>query len=219
MIARVATFLTLLIALSPQTRDQARPSTGPCTISGVVVTDELSPQPVRRARVTLTGPRLIDGASGGAGAAGATIIGALGSTLPDDNGRFTFSSLPTGVYLLDAAKPALVTQVQFGAAGDRQPPAMVTLTDTQPVANVTIKMIKGAAIMGTVRDHEGQVIQGATVRASLVAKGANDRPALVRETTTDDLGRYRLSDLSPGEFLVEATIRVATGATTDLIRA
>jgi len=203
MTSRVASLLVLWIALSPQSRDEtARPPVGPGTIAGVVVTDGSSPQPVRRAQVTLSD------ASG---------VAAAAST--DDSGRFAFTSLPVGAYVLSAIKLPLV-DASFASAGPRQPGLSVTITETKPIVNVTIALTRGAVITGTVRDQDGQPVQGALVTGSVVIAGpAGVRTAVARTATTDDLGRYRLYPLSPGSFVVDATLPGLNAAPSDSVRA
>ncbi len=93
----VALALTAVIAqgaqAQPPVRD-ARPSAvvGTATVSGVVVSADAQPRPLRRARVTLNGPGL---------AMGRTAITA-------DDGWFSFDRLPPGRFTLGAFKDGYV---------------------------------------------------------------------------------------------------------------
>src|SRR5204862_418296 len=72
---------------------------GTGAISGLVVSTGSSPQPIRRAVVKLS-------ASGNVNRAAIT----------DDNGQFSFASLPPGAFSLSVSKPAYVTTT-FGQKG------------------------------------------------------------------------------------------------------
>jgi hypothetical protein len=82
-----------MLADAPQQpRDAARATaTGASRLSGVVLTDEHSRQPVRRAIVTIRGSGL----------------GVSRSTITDDDGRFSFDTLPAGRFIVTAARRAL----------------------------------------------------------------------------------------------------------------
>jgi hypothetical protein len=175
----------------PQTRDPAavRPATGPGSISGVVVTDETPPQPVARARVTLT---RIDG-----------VLVQPVST--DDRGRFSFASLSIGSYIVEARRASLVAPA-FTSAGARVPLTSVVLSDAQPGVSITLKLAKAGVITGTVRDQNGEPLQGVDVMTSDVRAGAV-APAGQRQTAvTDNLGRYRLASLPAGVYVVSAAL-------------
>jgi hypothetical protein len=63
-----------------------------------------------------------------------------------------------------------------------------------PTEDVEVILVRGGALVGTVRDEEGAPVPGAGVRSGKV------------ETTADDQGRYRLADLPTG-FLAEMDAR------------
>ena len=86
-------------------------------------------------------------------------------------------------------------------------------TSQPQVFTPTPPLAKGAAITGIVRDQDGQPVQGAAVSASSVGG------SVVRSAATDDLGRYRLSPLPPGDFVVDATITNTAATPGDGIRA
>ena len=68
------------------------PTSGTASITGVVVSDEERPQPVRRAIVTLTGDRLRP--SRGA--------------VTDDEGKFDIGNLPAGRFTLIVSRASLI---------------------------------------------------------------------------------------------------------------
>lgn len=163
-------------------------------ISGVVVSDGESPNhPLRRAIVTLSG----------GGVAGSV------QTATGDDGRFVFAQLPAGRFSLTAEKPAYVKAYYGSKRPGRTPGAPIALANDQSVANITIALLRGAVISGTVRDEFGNPLSSAQVRALQPAVVNGDRklidpPGPIRWEVTDDRGMYRIYGLLPGEYTVQA---------------
>ncbi|MFI5177008.1 MAG: collagen binding domain-containing protein [Vicinamibacterales bacterium] len=121
--------------------------------------------------------------------------------LVDDDGRFTFTGLPPGVFTLATNHAGY-----FGNGGAQRDPSpvarIVDLSGGQRVADLTLTLWKLGAIEGVVT-ADGDPLVGVEVRALrrtllagrwLLAGGAT--------TSTDDRGRYRLSGLTPGDYVV-----------------
>jgi hypothetical protein len=181
---------------APPSRDSRAAATGPAEISGVIVTDEETPKPVRRAEVRAILP----------GSAPRT-------THSDAEGRFVFSNLPTGRYTIDASKPGFV-RTAYGARRHDRPGTPVTLTDTQRRQVLQLRMPRGAVITGRIVDEFGQPAQGARVRAQLVRMLNGERTLSELPLTgaflgeaADDRGVYRLYGLPAGEYVISATPR------------
>ncbi len=60
--------------------------------------------------------------------------------------------------------------------------------------NTEARQLDASTLRGVVKDQQGAVIQGATVRAKQAATGAT------REARTNDEGLYVLTNLQPGEY-------------------
>lgn len=180
----------------PQTpRDSAaRPATGTASISGVVLEDDGSNQPVRRARVTVRGSDQV----------------AARSTATDDRGRFTLRALPAGHYTLTVSKPAYVT-ISYGARHPGRGPGLpITLTDGQALTGLSIRLPHGAVITGTVTDDFGLPVPDVMIRVMQFQTVSGRRqlmPARLGrsvQTQTDDRGRYRIYGLTAGTYVVSA---------------
>jgi hypothetical protein len=181
--ALVALLGTVVYAAAPRP-SQVAPA-GTAVLTGVVVTDTSSPQAVRRATVRL------------AGAAGtsARLVGT------DDAGRFVFDALPAGSVTLSATKPGLVPAYHGSKHPGRGPGVPIAIAGGARV-EVTLKMLPGAALTGTITDALGAPTPGVSVAA------VDLRPAAAAPLTravTDDRGVYRIFGLAPGEYLVAAT--------------
>jgi hypothetical protein len=173
--------LILCLSVLQQPARDAPVKAGPAaigTIDGRVTVADTKPEaPLRRARVTLTG--------------GALRQPEVADT--DINGRYRFERA-AGSYRVSVSKPGFVT----AEAGEIE----VKGGEATPL---TVALVRGAAIEGRVHNDAGEPVEGVMVSA------VRFRPAtiglgriVVRETRTDDLGRYRLHSLSAGAYFVDA---------------
>ena len=180
-----------VLAVAQQTpgRDaDVRPTTGTASISGVVVTDETPPQPVRRVVVTLTGAELRP--SRGA--------------ITDDEGRFALAGLPAGRFTLTAMRAGFVTSV-YGAKRPGRPGTAVTLT-AGLAQQVTVRLWRGAVIAGVLRDDTGEPVPNVPVTAVRVSGSGGGLNLTLTNNggATNDRGEYRIFGLEPGRYLVLA---------------
>jgi protocatechuate 3,4-dioxygenase beta subunit len=190
-------FSVLLIASSAraepaQVRDGASVApTGTAAITGAIVTDDVTPQPVRHAIVTLNSQDRVVGRT----------------AISDDQGRFAFPSLPQGRYSLSAQKQGWVTG-SYGAKAVGRPGRTLALAGGER-ATATIRMARGGVISGTILDQFGQPLAGATVRALKngyeVTTGQRRLSPVGVSTSPDERGGYRLYGLAPGDYYVSVT--------------
>jgi hypothetical protein len=190
----VAVMLVLLGGgvTSTQQRDTAaKPAAaapkGTAQINGVLRTADASPQPVRRAVVTISG--------------GEPAINAR-SVLTDDDGRFALGTLPAGRFTIVARKAAYL-QAEHGATRPRGAGTPVVLSEGQQL-DVSMTMYRGAAISGVIRDASGAPVSGIDVRVMDVRTLGSPENSQVDMTTSDDRGVYRVFGLPPGEYVVVA---------------
>lgn len=121
------------------------------------------------------------------------------SAITDRDGKFRFSGLNPIVYLASASSPAYT-------AAPRDPDS--TQSTSYRIGDViTMVMIKGGVITGTVTNSTGDPVVGVRVRAQMIRDGDGQRSrygASMREHTTDDRGTYRIYGLPTGTYLVFA---------------
>lgn len=173
--------------------DNSAIATGTGAISGTVVRDGTG-TPVKRARVTLNGAELRGGRS----------------VLTDDQGRFVFPALPAGRFTMTASKPGFVDGT-YGAKRPGRPGTPIQLADGQTLERATIVMPRGSVITGLVVDEAGEPAAGTTVRALRFVLRTGERtlqPA--GQAVADDRGIYRIYQLQPGEYIVNAVPRNLT---------
>jgi uncharacterized protein (DUF2141 family) len=191
-------------------------ATATASLAGMVVTMDHPAQGLRRAEVTLT-----------------DLASSFRVTeVSDDQGRFAFTRLRPGRYLVTVSKSAYLTAT-LGARREGRPGTPLVLNAGQHVADIIIALQRGGVITGIVRDMSGAGIANLPVTVSAVDRpqsrttiivGQVSIPALERgrlTAVTDDRGRYRIFGLDPGEYLVGAIPRgdagtAGTGAKTTI---
>ena len=174
------------VTLWTQQRDARVQPTGTGEIAGVVMSSELTPQPIRRAIVTIAGD-----------------LNESRSVVTDDTGRFSFGQLPAGRFTIGAKKAAYLP-AQYGAAQPGRAGAALALNAGEK-RQVTVTMFKGAVISGSLRDDTGAPLAGVAVAAlDLRVIAATPLPPDPAAVTTDDRGMYRFYGLAPSEYAIAA---------------
>ena len=109
----------------------------------------------------------------------------------------------------------------YGQRDQRDVPEEITVSAGDIKANLNITLALSAVIAGRISDENGEPVEGAWVRTSIIRFVDGQRrlvtvPAATR--STDDLGRFRVWRLPVGEFIVSAVVGQIVGidVTTDL---
>src|SRR5437660_3172569 len=157
-----------LVVQAQSPRDTPSPTTGTGSISGRVVSAETG-DPVRKTRVTVE-------------AADAPRVTPVFS---DAEGRFAIEGLSPARYIVTAAKPGFI----------RTKSARVDVTAGAQVGGMELRMPRSASISGRVVDENGEPLVMANVSAE-TTDGRITRE--VAATLTNDLGEYRLGNLTAG---------------------
>jgi hypothetical protein len=180
----------------PQAQPPAQtPPKGTGLIVGQVL-DAGTSQPIGGALVTIAGR----------GAAPAPPVGGQPGgplrlvTGPD--GRFVVHDLPKGTFFINAAADGYVG----GSAGQSRPGGSsqpVDLADDEHVTDVKVRLWRFAVLTGTVVDEAGEPAVNTPVRAfRKMAVAGRSRYTSTGFGTTDDRGIYRISALTPGDYIV-----------------
>lgn len=118
------------------------------------------------------------------------------NTASDEYGRFTFDDLKLGSYKIDVYAGGYCLD-----GSDRSPDYY------RPGDAVTLKIVKGGVITGTVTNSAAEPVIAVAVTAVRL-RGLEGRPArstpFPNERMTDDRGVYRLYGLPPGVYVVMA---------------
>jgi len=186
--------ITALRAQTPPPRDAAQsiaPPAGAGGLSGAVKDNDGNP--VRRSTVTITGDMRLER-----------------TTVADDDGRFSFTGLPSGRFTI-TAKKAGYPEMSYGAKRPFRTGSGVFLQDGQQVRDLALTLARGAALTGTVYDDRGQPMPGVPVmaweiRTALGGERTLDYASSGPDTViTDDRGIYRVYGLPPGEYTIGTT--------------
>ena len=167
---------------------------GTGVIAGVVVTDEATPVPVRRARVTAQTPENANG----------------WSATTDDQGRFILTGLPAGRFTVQVTKPAWLT-TNYGATLPGRPGTPIALEAGAVRQDLRLRMRRGGVITGTVLDRAGRPLPQMTVQLMRFTyselTGERTLQGSTSSAPTDDLGAFRFYGLLPGEYVAVASMR------------
>ena len=158
-------------------------------VAGIVL-DRESRAPVARAVVMIAG----------------TDVGVVRVTTADAQGRFSFSPVAAGRYLVSAQRHGYLAGM-LGAYAPGRPGRVVVLTSGQQVTGLQLALVPGASITGRVTDESGLPVPEARVRVlpkrdvggDIATAGDAGDPAA---PITDDRGIYRVYHLPPGEYVV-----------------
>ena len=118
----------------------------------------------------------------------------------DESGNFRFEGLAPGLYEVYASLPGFVPETD--ALTGRTPGPY------RPGDNVTVRIVRGGIVTGTVTDQQGQPLVALNVRAVRVRDLDGGQPPspfpASGEDRTDDRGVYRIYGLRPGLYVVYA---------------
>lgn len=181
----------------PPPRDNASTLTGTARLRGRVAAADTG-KPLRGAQVWLS--------------AGELRLSRTANT--DDDGRYEFTDLPPGRYLITAGKDAYVT-LQSGQETGLDPTKTLELADGHIADRIDFSLPRGSVITGRITDEYGDPITHVEVQAMRYQYFPGGRrlipadtgPTLLTPAGTDYLGQYRIFGLTPGEYLLGATPR------------
>lgn len=183
----IAVIMLALLSVMGQTQQQSQIKTETAdTTAGDAITGKVvneSGQPIAGALVQVR-------------AVGASGMGHVTSTSPE--GEFRLTGLDRAAYSVSASMPAYVLAPRDPSS---TPQPTYHLGDA-----VTLTLIKGGVVTGTVTNANGEAVVAVNVRVQM-SRDANGRRVpngFSREKATDDRGIYRIYGLLPGTYVVSA---------------
>jgi protocatechuate 3,4-dioxygenase beta subunit len=192
----IAVLLTsTLLAHAQQARDNVRPrAAGSAAVYGVVTSGGVEPQPLRRARVVVSG---LD-------------VEYSQTVITADDGTYRLEGLAAGSYTVRGSKEAFVTTTA-GARRTAGAGSSITL-DAGEQRRIDLRLPRGSVITGRVHNANGEPASGILVSALVnrYVPSAGERrmvPVTSAGVLTDDRGVYRIYGLPPGEYFVTARPR------------
>lgn len=164
---------------------------GTARIRGVVVAAD-SGSPVRRAVVRVSARELRESRT----------------AMTDAQGRYEIKELPAGRYNVAVSKAGFVS-LQYGQRRAFEQGRPLEVADGQSLDTINFTLPRGSVITGRLVDEFGEPVADAMVSASRYQYFRGQKRLLPssRPTQTNDLGQYRLYGLTPGEYIVTASVR------------
>jgi protocatechuate 3,4-dioxygenase beta subunit len=195
----------MMAAPAPDRSSAATAARNTGTIRGRVVSTDGRPVPYAQVRTLSRGGPAVPNGATPARPFEAAIVTA------DDAGRFEMLDMPAGSFQITASKMGYSMP---GAPSPFAPPLSgagptVDLTDGETRERVDVTLARWGAMNGRVFDELGDPLQGVSVQLLQVRYQAGRRrlvAAGVASIPTDDLGRFRIASVLPGQYIVSATI-------------
>ena len=129
--------------------------------------------------------------------------GTQGAIRTDAEGRFELPNIVAGSYQLTATAEGFVRS-DFGQRSASEPGQRIELADGQQFNEANITLQRTSAIEGQILDEFGDPVPGVTVQLAQVQFVAGKRRLMPvggpAPRPTDDLGRFRLFGLAPGDY-------------------
>jgi 5-hydroxyisourate hydrolase-like protein (transthyretin family) len=118
--------------------------------------------------------------------------------ITDQSGSFRIEGVEPGEYRVDFERPGY-------AAVKANRPRTVTVTAGQNINDLVLQMLMAGVISGKIVDLDGDPLRNVSVSAK--PTGGETRRNFVPSAggATNDLGEYRIPDLPPGNYVVQAT--------------
>lgn len=179
--------LLISVVVAAQGRDRTLPPTGSSSVSGVVYLGATGATPARRARVTVQST---------------TGLATGRTTITDNEGSFEIGELAADRFTLQVTLEGWLPAA-FGTSRPGQPGRPIVVEHAAHIGGLTIRMFRGSAISGTVRDTRGRPAPNVWVAASRLSYSYRGEPQLSSTNAiTDDRGQYRVWGLRPGTYIV-----------------
>ena len=176
------------LCLMPATGASSQAPTG--VVSGVVTLEGSPPPVVRRATVSLI----------------SSDARVPLSTITTDDGRFTFSTVPSGHYAVVASKPGFVGAFHGSKRPGRGPGTPIAVPAGGRIGNLDLRLTRGSVISGVLRLPGGALAHNmpVTVIEIVTVNGVRRLRQAGGRAATDDRGEFRFFGLPAGEYLIQA---------------
>jgi len=167
-----------------------------CSLEGRTV-HSLTGEPVRKARLFL-GRALRPGSETSADSEPPRSL----AVASDAEGKFTFTDIPAGRYVLVATRVGFLAERDSRLDGG--PVTYLTCTAGEKLPDIVVKLTPQGVLLGRVLDEDGDPTPGAEITVRRLVKGL---PQLVStgSARSNDIGEYRIPNLRPGRYYMSVT--------------
>ncbi len=178
-----------------ESKTAAAPNTEKCSVAGTVVRKGTN-EPIHFARVSLENT-----------AEGQKKLHAV----TDGDGKFSLKDVNPGEYHLSVTRNGYVSE-SYGARMPMDPGLPLNVTPGKHMDDLIFRMTPAGIITGRVRDENGEPLAGAQVTALLTNFSEGKRTLIPASAVeANDLGEYRLYNLTPGKYLLSAGFESNSG--------
>ena len=187
----LAALLFLLLQAAQTTTPPAQTEQPKATLRGRVFTLDTG-APIKRAQVTLRGSQRQNDPQGAA---------------TDAQGAFEFKNVDPGTYTISCSKTGFVT-ASYGQKDPSRPGTPITVAVGQEIKDLTIRLMRGGVISGVISDEDGEPVANVNVQAMVrVYRRGQSQVTGRGSASTDDRGQYRIFNLPPGRYFIQAQQR------------
>ncbi len=170
-----------------------------CVLAGHVSNAQTG-EPVRKAAIRLQSRN--SGAGGNVGRGAPTFQGY--SATSDAAGYFRIESIEPGDYNLSGARNGFI-DTQYGSKGPASPGTSITLRPSQQISDIALALTPQAVMSGKVIDEDGDPINGVMIQVLFRQWVRGKQRFLPRNgANTNDLGEFRIANLSAGKYYLSA---------------
>ena len=139
------------------------------------------------------------------------VVGVVGrvarSATTDAEGRYEIKDLAADTYTLTASRAGYVT-LEYGQRRAFERGTPLKLGEGEILDKIDLSLPRPGAIVGRVTDENGEAVEGTTIQVFQLQFVAGRRRLMrvagVGGGQTNDLGRYRVYGLQPGQYIVSA---------------
>jgi len=120
--------------------------------------------------------------------------------LTDETGQFKVPDVEPGTYLVQLQRSG------YAASGKANRENRINVIGGQDTRNLLFHMLEAGVITGKIIDLDGDPLPNVSVTATASSGRATTRhPGHMGNAASNDLGEYRIADLPPGRYIVQAT--------------
>lgn len=167
-----------------------------CTLSGTV-TNALTGEPVKKANVRLTADQTASFEGGRPSVQGY-------AATSEADGTFRIEGIEPGTYTLTGMRTGFL-QSNYGAKGPNQLGTKITLSPAQNLSGAALALTPQAVMSGKVLDEDGEPAANTQVQVLAPTWMRGKKRMMPRQSSnTNDLGEFRLANLSPGKYFLSA---------------
>jgi uncharacterized surface anchored protein len=128
-------------------------------------------------------------------------------TKSDGEGRFALVDLDPGSYRLVGNRSGYF-EMSYGTRRPGSDGSVMRLESGQSLRGLNFKLTPSAVISGTIRDSDGEPLEGAhVILASFAHRVGRPRVEFGDSTDTDDRGEYRFGGLSAGKYYIGVELK------------